>query len=67
MSKPLDDDFNYDRKPVTTPREAKGGAIAPADISLIKNALCAYAKSLDEDDIEVSKIAHLLHRLGRIA
>lgn len=67
MSKPLDDDFNYDIKPVTTPREARGGAIAPADIGLIKNALCAYAKSLDDDDPEVSKIAHLLHRLGRIA
>lgn len=66
MSKPLDDDFNYDIKP-SAPREARGGAIAPADISLIKNALCAYAKSLDKDDAEVSKIANLLHRLGRIA
>lgn len=66
MSKPLDDDFNYNIKP-STPREARGGAIAPADISLIKNALCAYVKSLDEDDAEVSKIANLLHRLGRIA
>lgn len=49
------------------PREARGGAIAPADIGLIKNALCAYAKNLDPDDLEVSKIASLLHRLGRIA
>lgn len=62
MSKSLDD-----IKPVTTPREARGGAIAPADIGLIKNALCAYAKNLDTDDPEVSKIASLLHRLGRIA
>ena len=66
MSKQVDDDFNHDINP-STPREAKGGAIAPADIKLIKDALCAYAKSLDEDDVEVSKIASLLHRLGRIA
>lgn len=65
MGIPLDDDWN-NIKP-TAPREARGGAIAPADIKLIKEALCCYAKSIDDDDPDVSKIANLLHRLGRIA
>lgn len=66
MSIPLDDDWNYNIKP-SKPREARGGAIAPADVQLIKNALSAYAKHLDTADPEVSKIASLLHRLGRIS
>ena len=51
----------------TTPKQAKGGAIAPADIPTIKAALHAYVKTLDENDPELSKIASLLHRLGSIA
>lgn len=49
------------------PREVRGGAIAPADIKIIKEALCSYVKSLDDDDPDVNKIANLLHRLKRIA
>ena len=50
-----------------TPKEAKGGAIATADIPLIKAALYAYLKTIDEDHEDVSKVSSLLHRLGRIA
>jgi hypothetical protein len=66
MSKPLDDDFNYDIKP-STPREARGGAFAPADMPLIKEALYALIATLDKDDNRVSKIASLLHRIGRVS
>lgn len=48
------------------PRVAKGGAFAPADIPLIKAALQTYVKTLDENSPDVSKIASLLHRLGRV-
>jgi hypothetical protein len=56
------------------PKEAKGGAIAPADIPLIKRALHVYlidcnraVESEREPHPDVNKIASLLHRLGRIA
>lgn len=55
---------------MTAPREAKGGALAPADIPVIKNALHAYLDKIvavDEEHPDISKIASLLHRLGRIA
>lgn len=52
---------------IKQPRESRGGAIAPADVKIIKEALCAYVKNLDPNDSEVTKIANLLHRLGRIA
>ena len=48
------------------PKEAKGGAFAPADIPLIKAALQSYVRTLDENDPDVTKIASLLHRLGRV-
>ena len=48
------------------PREVKGGAFASADIPLIKSALHSYIKTLDENDPNVTKIASLLHRLGRV-
>ena len=78
MSKPLDEDFNYDIKPVivdaipthgahSQPREARGGAFAPADMPLLKEALYALAKTLDADDDRVSKVANLLHRIGRVS
>ncbi len=50
----------------TQPKEAKGGAFAPADIPLIKLALQSYVKTLDENDPTITKIASLLHRLGRV-
>jgi hypothetical protein len=61
MSKPLDDDFNYG----TQPKEARGGAFAPADVPLIKRALEHYLR-LDINDSEINQVANLLHRLGRI-
>jgi len=53
-------------KTTTHPKEAKGGAFATADIPLIKAALQSYVKTLDDTDPDVSKIASLLHRLGRV-
>jgi len=51
----------------SSPREARGGAFAPADVPLIKDALYALLKDIPEDDERVSKVANLLHRLGRIS
>ena len=53
-------------RPSSQPREAKGGAFASADIPLIKAALHSYVKTLDDNDPDVTKIASLLHRLGRV-
>jgi hypothetical protein len=54
---------------IPTPREAKGGAIAPADVPLIKKILLATLS--DENPLlttdELRQAAHLVHRLGRIA
>lgn len=51
------------------PKEAKGGAFAPADIKLIKKVLLAALSdtnnSLTTD--EERQAAHLVHRLGRIS
>jgi len=49
------------------PRAAKGGALAPTDIPLLKNALHIYVQTLSDGHEDVSKVANLLHRLGRIA
>jgi len=49
------------------PKEARGGAFAPADMPLIKDALYALLKTLDEGDERVSSVANLLHRIGRIS
>lgn len=53
----------------TKPKEAKGGAFAPADAKLIKklllSALSDSNNSLTTD--EERQAAHLLHRLGRIS
>lgn len=53
-------------KTLSQPKEAKGGAFAPADIPLIRAALHSYLKTLADDDPEVTKIASLMHRLGRV-
>lgn len=53
-------------KTINSPKESKGGAFAPTDIPLIKAALHSYVKTLDENDPDVTKIASLLHRLGRV-
>jgi len=73
VTKPLDDDFNYN---VTTtssitqggislvqPKMSKGGVFAPADVKLIKDALAHYAR-LDISDAEQRQVANLLHRLN---
>jgi hypothetical protein len=76
MSIPLDDDWNK-VPPVTVdaipthgahsqPRAARGGAFAPADIPLIKEALYALRDKLSEDDDRLTHISLLIHRLGRI-
>lgn len=57
------------------PREAKGGAFAPADIPVIKRALHTYLIDIqrvegysDRDPHpDQSAVANLLHRLGRIS
>jgi hypothetical protein len=52
-----------------TPREAKGGTFAPADIDLIKKLLMSYItdSSLTLSAQEEQQAINLLHRLGRIA
>ena len=54
-------------------RAARGGTFAPADIPLIKRALHVYlidfmrtVESERDPHPDVSSIANLLHRLGRI-
>jgi len=55
-------------------KEAKGGTFAPADIPLIKNALFYYKDMLVKSEEserntsdELTQVASLLHRIGRIA
>lgn len=55
-----------DSEEVRGPREAKGGVFAITDIPLIKAALHTHVKTLDENDPDVTNIASLLHRLGRV-
>ncbi len=85
MGKPLDEDFNYnfaatDTSPITTggvsfvsstPKQAKGGVFAPADITLIKRALDVYKTQLVQTEEsertpsqELIQLANLMHRLN---
>lgn len=76
MTKPLDNNFNYDlpttsASPITTggavfgtPKQVRGGIYSPADVPLIKEALSAYAQTLPEGDVKGNQIANLLHRLN---
>ncbi len=81
MSKPLDEDFNYMTKSSITeggvtfahPKQAKGGTFAPADMPVLKAALYHYKEFLVKNEVserdtseELSKVANLLHRIGRI-
>jgi hypothetical protein len=52
-----------------TPREAKGGTFAPADVTLIKKLLMAYVtdSSITLSSQEEQQAINLLHRLGRIS
>ena len=56
------------------PSENKGGTFAPADMDLLKRALRYYKDMLvstEESErnasAELTKVANLLHRIGRIA
>jgi len=53
----------------TTPKLAKGGTFAPADVKLIKKLLLAALT--DENSTltveEQRQASHLVHRLGRIS
>lgn len=60
------DEIYKDSEELKGPRVAKGGAIAPADIPLIKEALFKLIAELSNDDPKLSHAANLLHRLGRI-
>lgn len=55
-------------------KESKGGTFATADMEILKRALHAYKDLLvrtEESERntsdELSKVANLLHRIGRIA
>lgn len=56
------------------PKEAKGGVFAPVDIEVVRRALHSYLIGIqriegysDRDPHpDLSKVANLLHRLGRI-
>jgi hypothetical protein len=60
---------------VSEPKQNKGGVFAPSDIPTIKRALhfylleCMRVEGYSERDPhpDVTVIANLLHRLGRIA
>jgi len=80
MSIPLDGDWNDipakieedmtdAGKADKLPRQAKGGAFAPADVPLIKRALHIYlidCMRADEDHPDITHISNLFHRLNRI-
>ena len=58
-----------DSEEVKGPRVAKGGAIAPVDIALIKKLITAYISdaSLTLTPQEEQQAINLYHRLGRIS
>ena len=71
MSKPLDDDFNYDTKRDpedwgSLPKQVKGGVFAPTDVGIIKSALIMYAQNSEIDRNTEAQIMNLLHRLNRM-
>jgi hypothetical protein len=56
------------------PNEAKGDAFAPADMELLKRALYCYKDMLSRIEEseritspELTQVANLLHRIGRIS
>lgn len=52
-----------------TPKEARGGTFAPADVELIKKMLLAHItdSSIAFTSAEEQQIINLYHRLGRIS
>lgn len=73
MGIPLDSDWNdipakieddmTDAGKANQPKERRGGILAPADYTLIKDALSYYTR-LDISDAQQRQIANLLHRLN---
>ena len=53
----------------TTPKQARGGTFAPADVDLIKRLIMSYVtdSSLVLNPQEEQQLVNLLHRLGRIS
>ena len=56
------------------PNEVKGGTFAPADMELLKRSLYCYKDMLSRIEEserttspELTQVANLLHRIGRIA
>ena len=56
------------------PNEVKGGTFAPADMELLKRSLHCYKDMLSRIEEserttspELTQVANLLHRIGRIA
>lgn len=67
-NKPLSTEIYQDSIEVTSPRTAKGGTFATADMRLIRDALMFYVKNNgDITDADTSQASNLIHRLGRIA
>jgi hypothetical protein len=58
-----------DSEEIRGPKAAKGGAIASADVPLIKKLLLAALtnESSELTEEEHQQAAHLVHRLGRIS
>lgn len=54
---------------LSTPKQAKGGTFAPADIDLIKKLIMSYVtdSSITLSPQEEQQAVNLLHRLGRIS
>jgi hypothetical protein len=52
-----------------TPKQAKGGTFAPADIDLIKKLIMSHVtdSSITLSQQEEQQAINLLHRLGRIS
>ena len=54
---------------LTTPKQAKGGTFAPADVELIKKLIMSHVtdSSITLNPQEEQQAINLLHRLGRIS
>lgn len=63
------DEIYGDGEEICSPRQAKGGTFAPADIALIRKVLLAVLSD-DKNTLttdEERQASNLIHRLGRIA
>jgi hypothetical protein len=60
--------------PMRTPKQSNGGTFATEDMQLLKRALRCYKDTILDVEMsdraassELTKVANLLHRIGRIA